>query len=207
MRRWQTSEPPSSSPITRYFPRRPTPVTAAPCSAWATASESAGAVSLPSRISTRSSVLPASATARPRRTVSTSGSSGIEPLDHERRRAGGPVCELEAAPHGGHVECGPRVHRRQRITCRHGVAPLSVDDDADRVIDRVCLGGTTGAEPRRSLSDRQRMTPLDHARGVRGYLFDDWRAGERRLRITALGRDPALPALVRGAAFQRALGR
>src|SRR6476620_1075860 len=147
MRRWQTSVRPSASPTARYLPRRPTPVTTAPSSSWATAIGSAGAVRRPSRMSTPTSSRPTSTLTSPRRTVSTSGSSGIDIPQQQRLPDGRRVADLEARGHRIQVGLAAGVHRRQRLARLDAVAALAVHDHADGVVDEVLLRGAAGPEP------------------------------------------------------------
>src|SRR5690242_1850225 len=153
MRRWQTSVRPSSSPTARYLPRRPTPVTTAPSSSWATAVGSSGAVRRPSRMSTPTSSRPTSTFTSPRRTVSTSGSSGIDVPQQQRLPLGRGVADLEAGGHRVQVGLAAGVHRRQRLASLDVVAALAVHEHADGVVDAVLLRGAAGSQPHHLLAD------------------------------------------------------
>lgn len=92
MRRLITSDRLDASSSTAYFPRRRTPSIRSPVSAPANSTPDGASVTLASRISTRSIVLPAILRASPRTIVSTSGSSGTRSI---RRRNAAQV-ELDA---------------------------------------------------------------------------------------------------------------
>src|SRR3954452_23282023 len=161
MRRWQTSVRPSARPMARYLPRRPTPVTTAPSSSCATAVGSAGAVRRPSRMSTPTSSRPTSTSTSPRRTVSTSGSSGIDVPEQQWLAVGRRVADLEACGHSVQVGLAPGVHRRQRIAGRDAVAALAAHEHTDGVVDLVLLRTASGPQPHHLLADAAGVTALD----------------------------------------------
>src|SRR6476661_3880183 len=203
MRRWHTSVRPSSSATARYLPRRPTPVTTAPSSSWATAIGSAGAVRRPSRMSTPTSSRPTSTLASPRRTVSTSGSSGIDLSQQQRLPLGRRVADLEARGHRIQVCFAAGVHRGQRLARLDAVAALAVYEDADRVVDHVLPGGTPGSQPHHLLADAAGVTALDDTGPPRRHLDHERRSRQRGVGVAALSGHPALVALVGCARVKR----
>src|SRR6476646_12117212 len=198
MRRWHTSVRPSSSATARYLPRRPTAVTTAPSSSCATAVGSAGAVRRPSRMSTPTSSRPTSTFTSPRRTVSTSGSSGIDVSQQQRLTLGRRVADLEARGHRIQIGLAAGVHRRQRVAHLDAVAALAVHEHTDRVIDAVLLRGAAGSQPHHLLADAAGVTALNDTGAWRRHVDHERRPWQRGFGVATLRGHPALVALVRG---------
>src|SRR5579872_3385826 len=143
MRRWTRSAWPLSRRTTMYLPRRSTATTRSPSSIAATTFGSSGRVSRTSSMRADAIRFPSIAAASRPRSVSTSGSSGTQRLQHDRDRARSLVAELVGVADGGCRLVGrclvARVDLGERLAFLDLVAALPAAHDPDGVIDVLVL--------------------------------------------------------------------
>ena len=143
MRRWTTSVRPLSSRTSRYLPRRSTDAICSPTSASATRVGSIGRVSRGSRISACVIVAPSSTGAIWRRTVSTSGSSGMP----SSRQAAGVRPEV-GHPSAGYATTSSRIPRSGGRRRRRARRPRERRWPPARLRRRRAHGPRRGRRPR-----------------------------------------------------------
>ena len=166
IRRCMTSDAPSSSPTTRYLPRLPTASIRRPASASSTRAGSSGRVQRSSSTSAASIVRPTTSGSSWRRTVSTSGSSGMR--------------HIIAA-----ITQGWRSPTRRPITCRRSSASTPTWSPTRR--PRSTSRRRTSTRGRRHLDacdpERGRLLLVGGRRGGRGARVREERAVPRARRV------------------------
>ena len=198
MRRWQTSVRPSSSSTTRYLPRRPTRCTTAPQQLVGDRHAGRPAPSAGRRgcrhSTARGRPAPRSS---PRRTVSTSGSSGID-VSQQQRPVGRHVADLEA-PATASVGLARACTVASGSPASTAVAALAVHHARrPRGRSESPFAGAAGAQPHRLLADAARRGQRWTVAGARRRHLDHERRARpagRRGRRPGRG-DPAVVALV-----------
>ena len=136
MRRWTITASPESSGATRYLPRRPAAVIVVPVSPSITASADVRRTVRSRPTSTRTMRRPTTWSSNPRRTISTSGSSGIAAGRPAAGRAG----------RGARRPCARARRRRDAARTVRLVVGVDRDllDGADQVVEGLARRGLLG---------------------------------------------------------------